>query len=120
VPAPPATGQPGLAATLVDSWRYQAVAFTSGSGTVSETRGVAGILRFKADGIYEQNLYIGDIANVIKGTYRIVGDRLETTYQWRGAAVTDVFDVYLDPSGKQLTLTGHSTLKAYYTLQRVE
>jgi hypothetical protein len=78
------------------------------------------VLRFKVDGVYEQSLSIGGIANVIKGTYQVVGERLETTYQWRGAAVTDIFDLHLDPTRKRLTLTGHGTPRAYYTLERME
>lgn len=119
-PPQPEAGQTGLAAALIDSWSYQAVAFSDGSGTVSETRGVSGTLTFKPDGQYEQALYIGGIANVMKGSYRIVGRRLETTYLWRGEAATDVFDFYLDPTGKRLTLTGLGSPKAHYTLQRVE
>lgn len=119
-PPQPEAGQTGLAAALIDSWSYQAVAFSDGSGTASETRGVSGTLTFKPDGQYEQALYIGGIANVMKGSYRIVGRRLETTYLWRGEAATDVFDFYLDPTGKRLTLTGLGSPKAHYTLQRME
>lgn len=121
--APPAesgSSRPGLAAALIDAWTYQAVAFSDGSGTVSETRGVSGTLKFKPDGQYEQALYIGGIANVMKGSYRIVGGRLETTYVWRGESITDAFELYLDPTGKRLTLAGLGSPKSHYTLQRVE
>lgn len=90
------------------------------AGTISETRGVSGTLKFKADGQYEQALSIGGIANVVKGTYRIVGGRLEATYVWRGESITDPFDVYLDPTEKRLTLTGFGSPVARYTLQRME
>lgn len=119
-PPRPGTSQSGLAAALIDVWAYQAVAFSSGNGTVSETRGVSGTLKFKPDGQYEQALYIGGIANVMKGSYRITGGRLETTYLWRGESITDSFDLYLDPAGKQLTLMGLGSPKSYYTLQRME
>jgi hypothetical protein len=121
--APPAesgSSRPGLAAALIDAWAYQAVAFSDGSGTISETRGVSGTLKFKPDGQYEQALYIGGVANVMKGSYRIVGGRLETTYVWRGESITDAFELYLDPTGKRLTLAGLGSPKSHYTLQRVE
>jgi hypothetical protein len=118
-PPSPETGQPGLAAILVDTWIFRAVAFTDARGTVSETRGVEGALRLKLDGTFEQALYIGGIPNVTKGTYRTVGDRLETTYVWR-VEVTDVFDVHLDQSGKLLTLAGRGSPRSHYTLERAE
>lgn len=108
------------ASVLVDTWKYLAVVFTDASGTVSETRGVRGSLIFKADGRYEQTLYIGDILNALKGEYRISGNRVETRYTWRGQRVTDAFEVYLDPSAKRLTLSGTGIPRAVYTLERVE
>jgi len=121
-PSPPPatdTGRPGLAAALADTWIFRAVAFTDGRGTVSEVLGVEGALRLRPDGTFEQALYIGGVPNLTKGTYRVVGDRLETTYVWR-VEVTDVFDIHLDATGKMLTLAGRGTPKSHYTLERAE
>lgn len=109
-----------LASDLVDTWKYLAVAFSDSKGTISETRGVRGTLKFKADGQYEQALYIGEILNALKGEYRVSGNRLETRYLWRGQLAIDPFEIYLDPSGKRLTMTSTGTPRAYYTLERME
>lgn len=119
-PPPPAAGTTSLALALVDTWMYQAVAFSDARGTVSETRGVSGSLRFKDDGQYEQALSIGGILNAIKGSYRVVGHRLETRYLWRGEATVDTFEMYLDPTGKLLTLSGQRSPYARYTLRRAD
>lgn len=120
VPIPAETGQQRLAAALVDTWLYRAVAFSGGGGTISETSGVSGTLTFQSDGAYDQALSIGGIANVIKGRYRISGDSIETAYMWRGEPVTDIFDVHLDPAAKRLTLAGRGSPKAHYLLERAE
>lgn len=115
-PAPPQGG--GLAAALTDRWLYQAVAFVDGSGTVSETRGVSGSLTFKSDGSYDQALSIGGILNAIKGTYRVSGNRVVTSYQWGGKAASDELVAELDATGDKLTLVRHGSPTAYYTLRR--
>lgn len=119
---PPQAGssETRIAAALVDDWSYQAVAFSDAGGTVSETRGVNGTLKLKADGQYEQALYIGGILNAMKGSYRVVAGRLETTYTWRGRPATDVFELHLDGTGKRLTLSGLGSPRARYTLQRLD
>lgn len=119
-PVPTETGQQMLAAALIDTWLYRAVAFSGSGGTISETSGVSGTLTFQSDGAYDQALSIGGIANVIKGRYRISGDSIETTYMWRGESVTDIFDVHLDPAAKRLTLAGRGSPKAHYLLERAE
>lgn len=119
-PVPTETGQQVLAAALIDTWLYRAVAFSGSGGTISETSGVSGTLTFQSDGAYDQALSIGGIANVIKGRYRISGDSIETTYMWRGEPVTDIFDVQLDPAAKRLTLAGRGSPKAHYLLERAE
>ena len=111
----PTNGRQSGVAALVDDWAYQAVAFSDAGGTVSETRSVSGTLKLKADG---QTLNIGGILNAMKGSYRVAADRLEMTYIWRGKAVIDVFELYLDPTGERLTLLGSP--QARYTLQRLD
>lgn len=119
-PAPPVQGGAISPSTLAARWMYEAVAFTGGSGTVSETSGVSGSLTFKSDGRYEQALYIGGILNAIAGTYRVAGSRIITNYDWNGRPASDEFIAQLDASGDRLTLVGNRSPKAYYTLRRAD
>lgn len=124
-PQTPVTPAPGAGANtqvaaLVDTWKYLAVAFADSRGTISETRGVSGSLEFKPNGEYKQALYIGTVLNALEGTYRVSGGRLEMTYLWWGQPTTDVFEVYLDPAGKKLTLRGTGSPQSLYTLERTE
>jgi hypothetical protein len=117
---PPVEGGAVSSWRLIDRWLYQAVGFVDGSGTVSETSGVSGSVTFKSDGRYEQALYIGGILNAVKGTYRVAGDRVITSYEWGGKLDSDEFVAQLDASGDKLTLVGNRSPKAYYTLRRAD
>lgn len=117
------TGPPplanGLADALVDRWRYIAASF-HGNGRVDNALDVGGTLEFEANGEYVQSLSIGGICNNLTGTWRIVGDRVVTSYAWRGRTASDEMTVHLRADGKQLTLVTQGSPQAYYTLERVE
>lgn len=122
-PAPPvAQPRPNVAAShpVVDRWRYTAATFHDNSGRTDNAPDVGGTLHFKDNGEYEQSLLIGGIANVVRGTWEIAGDRITTRYNWRGQPASDEMRVHLRADGKQLTLVRQGSPTAYYTLDRIE
>lgn len=113
-PAP----SPQIAAVLVNRWRFEAIAFQDSTGSTNVD--ATGTLTLRADGRYEQDLYIGGILNAVRGTYAVDGQRLLTHYDWAGQPASEVMDVKLSGDGRQLTLLRHGSPMVHYTLSRID